>query len=100
MDKRDGEIPVPSDRSRRQKPRGADIGNGYTIGFKELKSLSKLQKAGIDTDHVYGEPRFPPTGAWTLGEQMTVMEQRRYKTQFAKKNALLLLKQRQQERQN
>ena len=68
IDKRDVDIPIPSDKSLGRRPRGADIGNGYTLGFKELKSLSKLQKAGIDTEDVYKEPRNPPDTAWTLGE--------------------------------
>ena len=68
MDRRDGDIPIPSEHSLGKKPRGADIGNGYTLGWKELKSLSKLQKAGIDTEDVYKEPRLPPPSSWTLGE--------------------------------
>ena len=42
-----GEIPLePSEKQLR----GADIGNGYTLCYKELKSLGRLRKAGVDTD--------------------------------------------------
>lgn len=57
------DIPIPSDNL----PRGVDIGNGYTIGYKELMSLSRLRKAGVETDSLFAEPKVPPPGTWTLG---------------------------------
>ena len=39
--------------------RGADIGNGYVIGYKELMSLSRLRKAGVDMEALFDEPKIP-----------------------------------------
>jgi len=58
---------LPSDRSSIKKPRGANIGNGYTIGYRELMSLSRLRKAGVDTDALFAEPKQPQPTCWTLG---------------------------------
>jgi len=80
------------------KPRGARIGNGYTLGYRELMSLSRLRKAGVDTDTFFIQPKDPPVDSWTLGQQITVMEQRRQKTLLQKKNAMVLRLQ-QRERQ-
>jgi len=49
LNQQKGEITVPSEMSI-YKPRGARIGNGYTLGYRELMSLSRLRKAGVDTD--------------------------------------------------
>ena len=57
------DIPVPGT----DLPRGVDIGNGYTIGYKELMSLSRLRKAGVETEALFAEPKVPPPGTWTLG---------------------------------
>ena len=57
-------IPISSEHSHYS--RGVDIGNGYKIGYKELKSLSNLQKAGINTDNFFAEPKMTPTTQWTL----------------------------------
>ena len=80
------DIPVPGT----DLPRGVDIGNGYTIGYKELMSLSRLRKAGVETEALFSEPKVPPPGTWTLGQQIGVMEDRRQKTLLQKKNAMLL----------
>ena len=48
--------------------RGADIGNGYVIGYKELMSLSRLRKAGVDTEALFEEPKIPKSTQWTLGQ--------------------------------
>lgn len=86
MDKNES-IPVASEMSVRS--RGVDIGNGYKIGYKELKSLSNLQKAGIDTGNFFAEPKVKPKTTWTLRQQIVVMENRRHKSILEKKNALL-----------
>ena len=48
------EIPIQDDKNR---PRGADVGNGYTLGYKELISLSRLRKAGVDTETFFAQPK-------------------------------------------
>lgn len=85
MDK-NASIPVASEISVRS--RGVDIGNGYKIGYKELKSLSNLQKAGINTENFFAEPKMAPKTTWTLRQQMNVMEKRRHKSILEKKNVL------------
>ena len=64
MKKANEDIPLPDDKN---KPRGADIGNGYTLGYKELMSLSRLRKAGVDTEVLFAEPKKAAPSTWTLG---------------------------------
>ena len=56
------------DQNISSKGRGADIGNGYVIGYKELMSLSRLRKAGVDTEALFEEPKIPNPAQWTLGQ--------------------------------
>ena len=48
-----------------------------------------MEKSGINVSGLYAEPKIPASTCWTLSQQMSVMEQRRYKTAFAKKNAMV-----------
>ena len=92
IDKAEGdvnEIPMPVEQ-KSNRPRGADIGNGYTIGYKELMGLSRLRKAGVDTETFFAEPKVPPPSTWTLGNQITAMEMRRHKTLLQKKHKMML----------
>ena len=58
------DIPIPG----ANLPRGVDVGNGYTIGYRELMSLSRLRKAGVETEALFSEPKIPSPTTWTLGQ--------------------------------
>ena len=55
-----------SSESRTRHGVGADIGNGYTVGFVELKKLNQLSRAGVDTQPVFAKSKQPGLREWSL----------------------------------
>ena len=62
---------------------GADIGNGYRVGYRELQSLSRLEKAGVNTNTFFDEPlnnlyaaQQPANSTWTLSQQLNAINKR------------------------